>query len=65
MYRPQQVRPGQLTPFPATVAPTTEIGDMLTSIMPLIMIMMVMTTLASHSHSWLPRKAAPSDGEVP
>jgi len=42
MFRAQQVRPGQLTPFPGTVAPAqSEIGDLLTSIMPLIMIMMV------------------------
>ena len=40
MLRGQQVRAGQLTPIGATQ--TEGIGDMLTSIMPLIMIMMVM-----------------------
>jgi len=44
MLRPQQVRPGQLAAVPATAA-QTEIGDLLTSIMPLIMIMMVMMML--------------------
>ncbi len=35
------VQPGQLTTTPGVGAAQTEIGDLLTSIMPLIMIMMV------------------------
>ena len=37
----QQIRPGQLTVSPG-VLPAQDIGDLLTSIMPLIMLMMVM-----------------------
>lgn len=42
----QQVRPGQLTAVPATaVAAQLNIGELLTSIMPLIVIMMVFMML--------------------
>lgn len=43
MFRAQQVRAGQLVP--TTVTGATDIGELLTSIMPLIMIMMVMMML--------------------
>ena len=42
----------------------TQIGDMLTSIMPLIMMMMVMTTLASHPSLRAPRMDSDSVGEA-
>jgi len=45
MITAQQIRPGQLTAVPATVAPAQDIGTLLTSIMPLIMLMMVMMML--------------------
>ncbi|MBA7477665.1 hypothetical protein ES707_13079 [subsurface metagenome] len=46
MVMAQQMRPGQLTAFPATaVAAQNDIGTLLTSIMPLIMIMMVFMML--------------------
>jgi len=41
MLRAQQVRPGQLTAAQNNNTAASEIGDLLTSIMPLIMIMMV------------------------
>jgi len=41
MLGAQQVRPGQLAAFPATVTPANDIGTLLASIMPLIMMMMV------------------------
>ncbi|GAH71854.1 unnamed protein product [marine sediment metagenome] len=46
MVMQQQIRPGQLTAVPATVAPANfEIGTLLTSIMPLIMLIMVFMML--------------------
>ena len=45
MLTAQQIQPGQLTAVPATVAPAQDIGTLLTSIMPLIMIMMVFMML--------------------
>ena len=42
MVMAQQIRPGQLTAVPATTAAQFDIGQLLTSIMPLIMLMMVM-----------------------
>ncbi|MBA7588747.1 hypothetical protein ES708_30815 [subsurface metagenome] len=47
MLGAQQVRPGQLTAVPATVAPTQlgGIGELLEAIMPLIIIMMVFMML--------------------
>jgi len=38
----QQVRPAQVSPYTTAPAQTSDIGDLLTSIMPLIMMMMVM-----------------------
>ena len=57
------VQPGQLTIAPGVG--TSQVGDLLESIMPLIMIMMVMTKIASHPRSSLPRKDSASDGETP
>ena len=46
MVMAQQMRPGQLTAVPATpVTGAQDIGTLLTSIMPLIMIMMVFMML--------------------
>ena len=45
MVTAQQIRPGQLTAVPATVAPAQDISTLLASIMPLIMLMMVFMML--------------------
>ncbi len=46
MVMAQQVIPGQLTAFPATVAPANfDISTLLASIMPLIMLIMVFMML--------------------
>ena len=44
------VQPGQIsvTPYATTTAGQLDISTLLASIMPLIMLMMVMTTLATH-----------------
>ena len=45
MFRAQQVRPGQLTATPSTVTGMTDISELLSSIMPLIMLIMVFMML--------------------
>ena len=62
----QQIQPGQLTAVPATtVTGAQDIGTLLTSIMPLIMIMMVMTKIATHPSLQTPTGDSASGDETP
>ncbi len=57
------VQPGQLTTAPGVVG--TQISDLLTSIMPLMMMMMVMMSIGTHQALQAPTKEPASGNETP
>ena len=57
------VQPGQLTTAPGVGV--SQIGDLLESIMPLIMMMMVMMSIGTHQALQAPTKAPASGNETP
>jgi hypothetical protein len=54
-----------LQPQQTATIGTSQISELLTSIMPLIMMMMVMTKIATHPSLRAPTGGSASDGEAP
>jgi len=53
-----------IQPQQTSIVGTSQISELLTSIMPLIMMMMVMMKIGTHPYSWLPRKDLASGVET-
>jgi len=59
------VQPGQLTVSPYATAQQFDIGELLGSIMPLVMLMMVMMSIGTHQALLAPMKDPASGNETP